>query len=149
MQFDVASEPVCWEGQAEFLDAMDHIVVLLTGAGYGKTKILVDKTIRNVCAQDNWHLNYPGAVSDHLKYIYAAPHDKYLTARSIPAMKAQCDYVEATAGHRIRARTGRSRDGFFGAGRTGARSSVTASMSSSTRSTTPTPRCLLTQLAYP
>lgn len=116
MQFDVASEPVCWERQAEFLDAMDHIVVLLTGAGYGKTKILVDKTIRNVCAQDNWHLNYPGAVSDHLKYIYAAPHDKYLTARSIPAMKAQCDYVEATAGHRIRARTGRSRDGFFGGG---------------------------------
>ena len=109
--------PIVWEGQAEFLEEEEaDIVALLTGAGYGKTKILVDKCIRNVARQDNWHLNRPGAHLDHLKFIYAAPHDKYLTERSIPAMKAACDLFEGLTGRRLRATTGRSRDGYFGGG---------------------------------
>lgn len=109
-------EHVLWRQQANFLECDDEISVLLTGVGYGKSAALAKRVIRVVTKNNNWHVNHPGAAQNHLKIIYTAYEDKYLTTRAVPEMRAQCKALEKASGLRVTASTGRKRDGFFDGG---------------------------------
>lgn len=116
------SDMVVWKAQRDFLLAENQIIGIFTGAGYGKSKIMCRRAILDHTKQDGWWLK-PGASdwrSNHLKIIMGAPHDRYLTTRLIPEFRGTLDTIEAEIGRKLRANTGRLRDGWlpYSTGRT-------------------------------
>lgn len=105
---------VVWPGQAEMLNADTKTVALFTGAGFGKSDILCRRAFKDGCAQDFWWENQSNWRNNHLKMIMGAPHDRYLQMRLIPGFRGFLDEVEMMAGRKVRKRTGRYRDGWFG-----------------------------------
>lgn len=103
-----------WPGQAEFLAANTRFVGLFTGAGYGKSDILIRRAVQDCIKNNFWWKNELDFKRNHLKFIFGAPHDRYLTIRLCPAFRGYLDNLEMRTGSRIRKRTGRNRDGWFG-----------------------------------
>lgn len=103
-----------WLGQAEFLTSEEYITGLFTGAGYGKSHILCERVLRDISKQDNWWAGRVDYNSRPLLMVIGAPHEKYLSARTVPEFKAATDRLEAALGRTVRRKTGRNGDGWFG-----------------------------------
>jgi len=106
-----------WRGQSEFLLADTKVSGMFTGAGYGKTKVLCQRALKDQSAQDGWWLSpLAGDWShNHIKIIMGAPHDRYLVTRLIPGFRGEISWIESLVGRKLRGDTGRGRDGWFGA----------------------------------
>jgi len=103
-----------WIGQAEFMQSEEYITGLFTGAGYGKSHILCERVLCDVSKQDGWWAGRVDYNSRPLLMVIGAPHERYLSARTVPEFRAACDRMEERLSRGIRRRTGRNGDGWFG-----------------------------------
>lgn len=110
---EVDSNFLMWPGQAEFVEATTDQVWLFTGAGYGKSDALTWRILNDAGKNDGWWEGRYDYFENPLVFILGAPADRYLTARTIPALRARMTMLERGLGRRIRAQTGRSQDGWF------------------------------------
>uniref|UniRef100_A0A6M3IDM5 Putative terminase n=1 Tax=viral metagenome TaxID=1070528 RepID=A0A6M3IDM5_9ZZZZ len=103
--------------QAKFFHSNAANVALFSGAGFGKSEVLCAKVARNVTMQDGW---WEGLGADArykpLIFIVGAPNHKYLHNRTMPGVRQWLDRLERMSGRRIRAYSGRAKDGFYGGG---------------------------------
>lgn len=102
-----------WPGQDNFLHSEKNKVGLFTGAGYGKSGILIRKSVKHSCEEDGWWDRCYDWRGNPLKYLLGAPQNKYLVTRLIPGFKGELDHWKQIIGRDLRAETGRNGDGFF------------------------------------
>lgn len=107
-------DQLVWEGQDLFLFSEARKVGLFTGAGYGKSQVLVDKGIKWGCEQDGWWDKCDDWRSNPLKCLWGAPQNKYLVTRLIPGFLGRLQVYEKIIGRSLRKPTGRNNDGWFG-----------------------------------
>lgn len=103
-----------WPGQRDFLMSDAPTTALLTGAGFGKSKILCDRIILDHAKQDMWWENRPEFNTQPILFVVGAAHEAYLAENTVPMFRATIDQVEQKIGRTLRKKTGRDRDGWFG-----------------------------------
>lgn len=112
---DVISKiEMVWPGQREFLESEAHITAMLTGAGYGKSRILCERIIKDHARQDYWWQGRAEYNTNPLIFMVGAAHEQHLADNTVPLFRANLDRIEAAIGRSLRKRTGRNRDGWFG-----------------------------------
>lgn len=110
---EVDANFLMWPGQAEFVQAATDQVWMFTGAGYGKSDCLTWRIVQDAADNDYWWEGRYDFTENPLTFILGAPADRYLTARTIPALRARLTQCERLLNRRLRAQTGRSQDGWF------------------------------------
>ncbi|MEK9736245.1 MAG: hypothetical protein VW239_02860 [Candidatus Nanopelagicales bacterium] len=109
-----ARAPIIWPGQAEFLESDAYITAAFTGAGFGKSVVLCERVLMDHARQDGWWEGRVDYNSRPLMVVVGAPHEKYLSLRTVPEFKAALQNLEERAGRIFRKKTGRYRDGWYG-----------------------------------
>lgn len=110
-----------WPGQDNFIHSYENKVGLFTGAGYGKSQVLIRKSLKHCANEDGWWERCYNWRTDPLKYLLGAPQNKYLVTRLIPGFRGEIDHWEQIGKEQtgdpnfsLRAQTGRNGDGFYG-----------------------------------
>ena len=103
-----------WAGQRDFLESDAFITAAFTGAGWGKSRILTERIIRDHTRHDMWWEGRPEYKTNPLILMVGAAHEAYLAENTVPLFRAALDRAEARTGRQLRKRTGRNRDGWFG-----------------------------------
>jgi hypothetical protein len=114
MKIDENAPLKFWPGQAALLDSDADEVALISGAGFGKSHVLGYKAVQLVLKNQGWFHGHEGVDVNHLRVVLGAPDLKFLSKRSIPAVREAISVIERRSGRRLTARTGRSKDGFYG-----------------------------------
>lgn len=71
------------------------------------------RIVQDAADNDGWWDGRYDYFENPLTFILGAPADRYLTARTIPALRSRLTMIERLLGRRLRAQTGRSQDGWF------------------------------------
>lgn len=102
-----------WPGQQDFIFSEAFKAGIFTGAGYGKSQVLIHAALKHAAEQDGWWTHHPNAEADPLKILMGAPHNRYLVTRLIPGFAGLLSEYEQQAGRPLTKRTGRNKDGWF------------------------------------
>lgn len=102
-----------WPCQEDFIFSDAPKAGLFTGAGYGKSNVLIQAALKQAVEQDGWWNRSLDWKSNPLKILMGAPHNRYLVTRLIPGFNGQVDDFERRIGRTITKRTGRKGDGWF------------------------------------
>jgi hypothetical protein len=106
-------EILVWPGQADFLQASAKKIGLFTGAGYGKSKVLVMRALMDHAKQDGWWEGRLDYDENPLVMVMAAPNSAYLTRRTVPEFRGTLAAWEEKIGRQLTKPTGRARNGWF------------------------------------
>lgn len=104
-----------WPGQKEFIFSEAETTAFLTGAGAGKSFALCQRIVRDHAKQDYWWEGRAEFNTQPILFIVGAAHEAYLAENTVPLLRATIDRTERAIGRTIRKKTGRDRDGWFGA----------------------------------
>lgn len=104
-----------WPGQKEFIFSEAETTAFLTGAGAGKSFALCQRIVRDHAKQDYWWEGRAEFNTQPILFVVGAAHEAYLAENTVPMLRATLDRTERMIGRTLRKKTGRDRDGWFGA----------------------------------
>lgn len=106
---------IIWPGQKDFLFSESETTALLTGAGYGKSRILTERIVLDHSKMDFWWQGRAEFNTQPIIFMVGAAHEAYLAENTVPMFRATLDQIEHKIGRTLRKKTGRDRDGWYGA----------------------------------
>lgn len=78
------------------------------------SKVLAERIVKDHSMHDGWWKDRIEFNTQPLILMVGAAHEAYLAENTVPLLRAAIDSAEDRAGRRLRKRTGRNRDGWYG-----------------------------------
>lgn len=93
----------------------DHRFLLADFTVTHNSRILTERIILDHAKQDFWWEGRAEFNSNPILFVVGAAHEAYLAENTVPMLRATIDQIERKIGRTLRKKTGRDRDGWYGA----------------------------------